>query len=83
MPSRVIRHPYQDTGHAGVLARRHEEGHAVLESGVLDVRDDGVADDCDGEGEEHDCAAEAEAVGDECDDYCGLLVEMDMGSENR
>jgi predicted Rossmann-fold nucleotide-binding protein len=41
---------------------------------IFDVGDDGVADDCDGEGEEHYCAAEAEAVGDKCYEYCWLLV---------
>ena len=34
----------------------------------VDVCDDCVADDCEGEGEEHDDAAEFEAVGDDGDD---------------
>jgi hypothetical protein len=50
-----------------------------LDVGVLDVGDDGVADDCDGEGEEHNCASEAEAVGDECYDYCCLLDMREFG----
>jgi hypothetical protein len=40
---------------------------------VLDVGDDGVADYGDGKGEEHYCAAEAEAVGNECYEDCRLL----------
>jgi hypothetical protein len=72
MARRVIRHPHQNTGYTGVLARSHEEGHSILDMRVLDVGDDGVADDRDGEGEEHYCAAETEAVGDECYEDCGL-----------
>lgn len=75
MTSRVIRHPHQDTGYTSVLACGHEEGHSVLDMGVFDVCDDGVADYCDGEGEEHYCASEAEAVGDDCYDYC-LVVRF-------
>lgn len=79
MARRVIRHPHQDTGYTGVLARSHEEGHSILDMGALDVGDDGVADDCDGEGEEHYCAAEAEAVGDECYKYCFVLDMCGVG----
>lgn len=62
MTGRIVRQPYQNTGYTGVLARSHEEGHSVLNMWVLDVGDDGVADDCDGEGEEHYRTAEAESV---------------------
>ena len=73
MTSGIIRHPHQDTRDTGVLACGHEEGHSVLDMRILDVGDDGVSDDGDGESEEHYCASEAEAVGDDCYDNCRKL----------
>jgi hypothetical protein len=61
--SGIVRVPDQNARHAGIHTCRHEEGHAVLDLGVGDVGDDRVADDGDGDGEEHDDAAEFEAVG--------------------
>jgi hypothetical protein len=51
---------------------------------IVDVGDDGVADNGDGEGEEHYRASEAEAVGDDCyDNYRKLgldgLFKIEVG----
>jgi hypothetical protein len=66
---RVVRVPDQHAGHAAVHADSHEARHGEPHVGRGDVCDDGVAGDGDGEGEEHDDAAEFEAVGCECDNH--------------
>jgi hypothetical protein len=74
---RVVGVPDQDTRHTGVHAGRHQESHAVLDFGVVDVRDHGVPDDGDGESEEHDYASEFDAIGQERHDDFGTPVNYD------
>jgi len=71
MARAVVGVPAEHAGHGGVHPCGHEHGHAILYFGVLgvDVGDDGVADDGEGEGEEHDDAAKLQAVGNDGDDH--------------
>jgi len=65
MPGRIVRVPHQHARHAAVHADGHDAGHAEADVWGRDVGDHGVADDGDGEGEEHHYSAELEAVGQE------------------
>lgn len=69
MACRVVRVPGQNTRDRGVHARGHEEGHPVLDFGGGSDADDGIADNGNREGGEHDGSAQGQAVGHEgCDD---------------
>ena len=72
MASTVIGVPDQHAGNAGIHPSSHEEGHTVFDFRVVDadVGDHGVADDGGDENEEHDHAAQLEAIRDEGDGDC-------------
>ena len=58
----VVAVPREDTRDSCIHACCHEERHAVLNLWVGRLADDAVADDGDGEGAQHDWAAEGKAV---------------------
>lgn len=66
--SRIIAVPRKNTRDGGKHACSHKKRHSVLYFRVRRLADDSVADDCNGEGTQHDWAAESEAVGENGDD---------------
>lgn len=70
MSRRIIRIPNQHTRNTSIHARSHQKRHPILHLWMLDadISYHGVADDGGEQGDEHDDAAEFEAVGDEGDE---------------
>lgn len=59
---RVIRHPDQNAGHAGVHPRGHEKSHSILDERRVNIGNSGITDNGDWERDKHDDPSEAKSI---------------------
>ena len=83
MPSRIIGVPDKNTGYAAIHSNRHQACHSKTDFGRGDIGNNGVANDGNGQSEEHHDAPEFEAIGCKGNENCTCALAVSWANNRN